>query len=55
MKIQFVLDYRSPYAYLANTQTPGLGAPITCIASTTIPVPGPSLTPLPRISSETRE
>jgi 2-hydroxychromene-2-carboxylate isomerase len=29
MQIQFVLDYRSPYAYLANTQAAALGAPIT--------------------------
>jgi 2-hydroxychromene-2-carboxylate isomerase len=29
MQIQFVLDYRSPYAYLANTQAPALGAQIT--------------------------
>jgi 2-hydroxychromene-2-carboxylate isomerase len=28
MQIQFVLDYRSPYAYLANTQAAALGAPI---------------------------
>jgi 2-hydroxychromene-2-carboxylate isomerase len=29
MMIQFVLDYRSPYAYLANTQISALGAQIT--------------------------
>jgi len=28
MQIQFVLDYRSPYAYLANTQVAALGAQI---------------------------
>lgn len=29
MMIQFVLDYRSPYAYLANTQLAALGAQIS--------------------------
>jgi 2-hydroxychromene-2-carboxylate isomerase len=28
MKVQFVLDYRSPYAYLANTQVAALGVQI---------------------------
>jgi 2-hydroxychromene-2-carboxylate isomerase len=28
MQVQFVLDYRSPYAYLANTQITSLGAQI---------------------------
>jgi 2-hydroxychromene-2-carboxylate isomerase len=28
MQIQFILDYRSPYAYLANTQIASLGAEI---------------------------
>ena len=29
MKIQFILDYRSPYAYLANTQIMSMGVQIT--------------------------
>src|SRR5262245_6071881 len=27
-RVEFVFDYVSPYAYLANTQLPGLGAPV---------------------------
>jgi 2-hydroxychromene-2-carboxylate isomerase len=29
MQVQFVLDYRSPYAYLANTQIASLGAQVS--------------------------
>ncbi len=28
MPVEFVFDYQSPYAYLANTQLSGLGAPV---------------------------
>ena len=28
MQIQFILDYRSPYAYLANTQIMSMGVQI---------------------------